>query len=166
MTGMASYRVSRPRFSAAWTSHTQIGREFDGNILTPDAYIAVESVYIDVADHAHKSAGRPGLAISGVECPNAAIAPVPGETVNCEQLRDGAEFPAPRLPELIRTCLREIAWYRIVATNREFEVHFGWDYTMYVICPSEMPAELVAEAERRGVQVELAPSPHWPKESP
>ncbi|MBB6096444.1 hypothetical protein HNQ60_005366 [Povalibacter uvarum] len=124
-----------------WTAHSDIGQSFAGVALTEERYLAAENAYLESAVAFLKEAGVRELAVVGLE--NAGEHPNPP--------RDGAAVSIERLPEVLRSLLREEYWCKL--EGQSAFVHVGWDYYMYIGVLAPCPvAESVAQS--RGLFVE------------
>lgn len=132
-----------------WTAFSDIGRRFDGALLTRAAYEAAEAAYIAVALSFLREAGVTSLSVRGLEC---------GEGAPCAYA-EGDVLAAGETPPLMAAILREACWCRLEAP-RGF-VHFGWDFYMYVGVASACP-DAARQAVQAGLFVEEMPSPHHP----
>lgn len=157
---MSTYRAAVDG-ALGWNSVTDIGRVCSGTILSQEGYLAVESGFIEFAEIGHRSGGGSDLFVEAVETHGVKVPPIPGCVLLPNCLREGTRFEATSLAALVRTCLREIAWYRIRSENGEFALHFGWDFTMFVICPM-LPSDCIDSVRRLGIEIVEAPSPYWP----
>lgn len=133
-----------------WTSISDIGSEYNGNVLTLADYQQVENAYVDVAFQFMQESRIASLVVTNLENPFKAPAPSEGDRLAGELLR-----------QAIRSNLREIYWCRLVASTAF--IHFGYDYYMYIGVPGSCPLSR-AEAESRGLFVEPFRSPYHPAE--
>jgi len=157
-----SRRDSRGRYMVAeWTSVHDIGKAFAGRELTVEEYQRVEDAYVATVEDFYLDAGRPPLRALGVESTGrlsrSDLAPVPSA------LSNDAEIGPAELADLIRACLRELNWCRLESTDRDFAIHFGYDFYVYVTCMSESRRPLDA-ARDRNLFVEPHESPYGTSE--
>ncbi len=130
-----------------WTSFSDVGRSFDGLILSQDEYLRVESAYVEAASAFLAEDRAPGLRVVGLEIrDDRPSAPVEGSVIT------QADFPS-----VCRSVLRREFWCKLEADDRF--VHFGWDYYMYVgvVNPCERS---ILRAEALGLFVEDFESPY------
>jgi hypothetical protein len=134
-----------------WISVADIGREFDGVVLTDHEYHRVEQAYIDSALAFLHEGGLTSLRVEGLENSK-------GLSLDFE---DGSIISVRDLGDLIRHILRNVFWCRF--EGEDGFVHFGWDYHMYIGVPHRCVA---AEqfAEELGLYPEEFASPY--KEEP
>ena len=100
-----------------WTSVSDIGRSFNGVMLTEDAYLEVERNYIRCFVDLMNLANVSSLTLEGLE----------GDT---KLWHDGDVFSADEVVLFSTRCLRELLWGRLESKN--FYIHFGYDYYSYV----------------------------------
>ena len=130
-----------------WTSFSDIGKVFEGILLTLKAYEETEDAYVKAAIAFLREAGASCLHVVGLEVkPDAVDAPLDDDTLNHDEVASA-----------LRGLLREEFWCRLEGEN--VFVHVGWDYCMYVGVPHQCP---VAEASARseGLFVEAFASPY------
>ncbi len=130
-----------------WTSISDIGRSFDGVLLTPDEYQRVEDAYVAVAISFLKESRLSAVTIEGLECSEPF--PIP--------LEEGMTIDIRNLPEVVRLILQEKVWCRLNAQNTF--LHFGYDYYMYVGVSRECPKSKQF-ARNLGLFVENFKSPY------
>lgn len=143
-----------------WTSASDVGKSFGGDILTPESYLAVESAYASVAAALAVESGEFELTMREVEqrshddeiwmpdLPPISAAP---------PLVEGGKIPVTQLGPVVRLVLRELAWLKLEASD--FYLHFGYDYYMYSGSHSPCP-EAMDLAGSLGLFVENMPSPY------
>jgi hypothetical protein len=121
-----------------WTSVKDIGRRFEGVILTQEVYEHVEDAYVNAALAFLIEAGLSFLRVEGLE--NAR-----GQRLAfCE----GSVLTLDQVGDVIRRVLREEFWCRLESPDGF--VHLGWDYYMYVGVPHSCP-----KAKERTVELGL-----------
>lgn len=128
-----------------WTSYSDIGKKFNGFELTREEYLKTENAHIDTCIDLIEMAKIQRIHI---EQP--------------EYYEDGIFFPASisdicEVRRAITACLREQCWLKLTA--KDFFIHFGYDYNMYV--GSTLPTVLVKQiAAKHGLYCELFKSPY------
>ena len=138
-------RIDGVYMSDEWTSFSDIGKAFDGTILSQDAYLKTEKAYIDCCIELIEKAKISKLHIKQAEYYTENIR-FPSSISNTQEIR-----------QVITACLREQCWLKLVA--KDFFIHFGYDYYMYV--GSVLSKETVAEtATKFGLFCEETPSPY------
>ena len=130
-----------------WTSVSDIGRAFNGAVLTEDEYRRIEDAYSATAIAFLREASVTALRVTGLE--NNAGVPLP--------FAEGSPLGVAELGEVIRQLLREEFWCRL--EGAEAFVHVGWDFYMYVGVPDPCP-EAEELARRSGLFVEPFRSPY------
>lgn len=130
-----------------WTMFTDIGRSFQGVVLTKSEYERVEDAYVQAALAFLTEGGLAELTIEGLENPQKKKL----------EFSEGSILSLNQVGDVIRRLLRDEFWCRLEG-NGGF-VHIGWDYYMYVgvshPCPS---AEKLADDV--GLYVEEFKSPY------
>jgi hypothetical protein len=129
-----------------WTSFTQIGQTFSGELLTSDEYERVEEAYVQAALSFLRESGLFSMRVAGLENPRKQ--PL--------DLQNDGVLPLERIGEIIRRILREEFWCRLEGS--EGFIHFGWDYYMYICVPHPCPTARARAAEL-GLYVEEFASP-------
>ncbi len=130
-----------------WTSVSDIGRSFDGVILTPDEYQRVEDAYVAVAISFLKESRLSAVTVDGLE--NSEFCPIP--------LEEGMTIDIRNLPEVVRLILQEKVWCRLI--SQKTFLHFGYDYYMFVGVSLECPKSKQL-ARNLGLFVESFKSPY------
>ncbi|MGO1070818.1 hypothetical protein [Lysobacter sp. CA199] len=131
----------------AWTSIGDIGRSFDGVVLTEAEYRRVEAAYVDTAVEFLHEAGVAALTVRGLE--NHRDAPI--------AFGEGAALPLEQVGDWLRRMLREQFWCRLESDDAF--VHVGYDYYLYVGVAGPCPRAL-RSAAGRGLFVEAFASPY------
>ena len=157
---MFQYRVTKydPQFRDAggaflcddWISFGDIGSEFEGTVLTLEAYLRVEDTYVEVALAFLREAD-----FSCVRC-----VAVENHAANPAAPDEGTSVAVERWAPLIRAVLRSEWWCRFESAGAF--LHFGYDYYMYIGVPVRC-AQSVAFSHRRGLFVEPFLSPYHPE---
>lgn len=128
-----------------WTSYSEIGKKFNGIELTREEYLKTENAYVDTCIDL--------IAIAQIQ---SILVEQP------EYYEDGIRFPASisdrsEVRRAITACLREQCWFKLTA--KDFFIHFGYDYHMYV--GSALPTKMVENiSAKHGLYCELFPSPY------
>lgn len=119
-----------------WTSVSDVGSEWADGVLTLERYLAIEDQYVSVVEQLMQSAGVSELCISHLEVHEGSWRHVPSalqeETrSDLELVRIGRPMGFDLIQKVVRLTLREVMWCRLIGT-RDFYVHFGYDYYMFV----------------------------------
>ncbi len=170
-----------------WTTFGDVGRSFEGVVLTPAAYAAVEDAYVDTAVAFLRESAVGALNVSALQNARAVSLPLVApqgqpehslagtavETaVPChgsvrllvrDSLGDESSLKVDEIAPALRRLLREQFWCRLEGAAAF--VHVGWDYYMYVGVPHPCPSATAA-AGRRGLFVEPFLSPYVPGRRP
>ena len=130
-----------------WTSSADIGKRFDGVLLTSDRYRIVESAYLKVASAFLAEAGISQLKVVGLENqPPFKSAPEEGAVVSLDEV-----------PTILQSLLREEFWCKLEGSTSF--LHVGYDYYMYVGVP-KVCVNSSALARTLGLFVETFQSPY------
>lgn len=111
-----------------WTSVSDIGRAFGGQVLTEAEYQRVEDAYAAAVAAFLREAEVSSLAIGGLE--NYGGVPLP--------FAEGSPVGRAQVGEVVRRVLREKFWCRLEGAGAF--IHVGYDYYMYVGVPRACPA--------------------------
>lgn len=151
---MFEYRISKydpanrvgDRYMAEeWPAFSDIGKAFGKVELTYQKYLETETAYIDCCIDLLSNAQVTTLSIEQAEYYSKDIA-LPSKVSDDITLR-----------KVVMACLREQCWFKL--TSKNFFVHFGYDYYMYI--GTMLPTEMVeAIAARYGLFCEESPSPY------
>lgn len=144
-----------------WTSISDVGKSFDGKILTVEEYLKVEDAYVSTALKFFSESGIKFLQISYVEKRN--LQNVEKHlyndiSFNPKYVRKKLLVSGRDLEDICRLVLREIIWCRI-ETEGNFYIHFGYDYYMY-IGSSIASKKTIKFGEKRGLFIEEMMSPY------
>lgn len=127
-----------------WTSISDIGKEFNGKLLTEDEYARVESSYVEAAKSFLSEAETGGLWVKDLE-----------------QREFNMDFPEivnwMDIGPIVRAMLREQIWCRL--EGRNCYIHVGYDYYMYVGVPHACTISQ-SQASQSGLFVEEFISPY------
>lgn len=130
-----------------WTSSADIGRSFNGVVLTEAGYKAVENAYIDTALAFLREARVSQLVVVGLENHDeAAVVPSEGKVLALNEI-----------PSVLSSILRELYWCKL--ESQQAYIHVGYDFYMYVGVPVVCSAA-VALAKRSSLYVESFLSPY------
>lgn len=123
---------------SAWTCYSDVGQTFDGNVLTIEEYLRVESAYIDTAIKLFEESGLPYLRLTRVEAHEWLKEDLRSTGgLLYDQAFEAIEFAEDAIvfPKDMRTVLQMIfrgfTWASLEWRNK-FYIHIGWDFYMYV----------------------------------
>ena len=125
---MICYRVTKfnPKFRVDgkyliddWTSISDVGKSFSGQVLTMQKYEAMEQNYIDFVKNALQICGINELEIIQLEKYSSRLEWENQQWINLQQISS-----------FMKDCLREKCWAKLV--TKDFFLHFGYDYYMYI----------------------------------
>ena len=131
-----------------WTSASDVGQSFNGQLLTTAEYQRVEAAYVTSALALLRAAGSTSLRVTGLEYP-VSTPPLP--------LHEGAVVSLAEAAAIVAGVLRDEFWCKLEGPNSF--VHIGHDYTMYVGVPIACP-QAEDLASRLGLFVESFLSPY------
>lgn len=115
------YRVNGRYNHDEWTSVSDVGKPFDGKILTLATYKKVESDYINAILDLLRAAQVKTMRISELEdCSN-----------KCS-FQMGRDLDADAIEKTARECLQELYWCKLLTAD--FFINFGYDYYVYIGC--------------------------------
>lgn len=156
-----SWRLSRyePELRAgaagweSWTDYSDVGRSFNGLILTMEEYLRVENTYVDAAVRFALEFPTELFRVAYV-----------GQQSDGFALREGQSLVRSDLAAVVRGNLRGLLDCAVVSTDGACQVAFGYDLYMYVAAAA--PCErAVMESERAGLQVEAGvPLAAWERD--
>ncbi|WKA56531.1 hypothetical protein [Planococcus shixiaomingii] len=133
-----------------WTSISDVGKSYQGQIFTMEQYLATEEKYIQAVEVLMQKNGVNKLKVVGLE----------NHTHETElNLSDGKTIPRNLVKQLVKMVLREKVWGRLVVKN-QFEIHFGYDYYMCFVGES-LTDDIIEELQKiDGLYVEEVRSPY------
>ncbi|WP_282295343.1 hypothetical protein [Stenotrophomonas sp. PS02289] len=129
-------RTSPP---SEWTAFSDVGR-----LVTLADYLQVESAYLQAIETACTASGATALRVKALDGNRA------------RGFTEGQCLELTQALEMARQVLREACWCKLVAER--MEVHFGYDYYMYVVAADDILMEL--ESAAPSLFVERYPSPY------
>ncbi|WP_434420112.1 hypothetical protein [Nannocystis pusilla] len=112
-----------------WTSHGDVGKVFDGAVLTLDEYLAVEERYLELLDKFLGWGRVEKLKVCGLEVYDSdSLQRCRGDAR--PGLSEDVWLDGAAIREVARLVLREVLWCRLEGQN--FYLHFGYDFYMYI----------------------------------
>jgi hypothetical protein len=141
-----------------WTSVSDIGKSFNGAILSKEEYLRTENAYVETANSLISAAAIGSMRITDVEIRTATNEPMhfsDGVWDASRRTRDDQIVSGQELEKIVRGCLREYLWCRLTGPGGSY-IHFGYDYYLYVGLPkTAKPAPLP-----NGIYLEQFASPY------
>ncbi|MDN7240646.1 hypothetical protein QWY14_02540 [Planococcus sp. N028] len=133
-----------------WTSISDVGKSYQGQIFTMEQYLATEEKYIQTVEVLMQKNGVNKLKVVGLE----------NHSHETElNLSEGKAIPRNLVKQLVKLILREKVWGKLVVKN-QFEIHFGYDYYMYFVGES-LTDDIIEELRKiDGLYVEEVRSPY------
>lgn len=156
-----------------WTSCSDVGKQMThGGILSREEYLRVEGLYVAAVEGIVNTIGPDAIRAHDIEfweAESQLLADLGLEDVFDESPRptEGEPVAGARLANVVRRCLREVAWLELAA-ERRLLVHFGYDLRMFVA--SSLPLNPVLETVRASglfvydSEVSLPTLRTWPAE--
>ncbi|MEU4701820.1 hypothetical protein [Nonomuraea dietziae] len=136
-----------------WTSISDIGQVFAGEVLTRERYERAEAAHLRAVELFARESGVTHLEIRSPEIHGKVV------LLSLDTLCDGYEVPLVTALELVRAMLREEGLWCLLEAEGRFFVHVGFGYYLYV--GSHRPCVQVAEqVEPMGLFVEEFASPY------
>lgn len=132
-----------------WTSVADVGRSYDGRMLTMADYERVEQAHIDFLLALAEREDAFPLTIEALEDMRAH-----------SPWHEGQKVTPALFGAVVRDILREECWCRLIAP--EFFIHFGYEFYLYVGC-SHTTEAIAPLAAAYGLFAEPMTSPHHPE---
>lgn len=155
---MGSYRVTKynPKFRDVnmhykredWTSISDVGESFDGELLTQEIYNRIEFNYIFIATAILLEGNVPFLEVTDLEM---------RDETNLLGLNQNSIITPDYWGYFFQKVLREDIWCKFSYGNNY--VHFGYDYYMFLGVEIEIEASKIL-ANKLNIFIEDFPSPH------
>jgi hypothetical protein len=134
-----SYRIAKYRFLDAqnrlrsgegdWTSFADVGEK-----VSIEDYLAVESKYLSTLLMVCEALNVDRLQVVELE-----------DAEGASGLQDGEWLELQRIEAAARSVLREEWWCKF--RGGEIEVHFGYDFYMYMVAPVDISEQLMRRAD-------------------
>lgn len=119
-----------------WTSVSDVGRVFEGRVVTCSEYLLAEASYVQAVHCFMNQLGLRTLRVTGLEvsdhsfdCLPCGLADETGARVRA--VVDGAQVSGSELDWIVRLALREVLWCLLKGDNGFF-VDFGYDYCVRI----------------------------------
>lgn len=119
-----------------WTSVSDVGRAYGGEIVTCSEYLRVEALYVRAVRSFLEASQLKTLRVVDLQANDIETEAFPAELTEETRARaatvvDGMEVGGEDLDWIVRLALREALWCRLKGEHG-FYVHFGYDYYMYL----------------------------------
>lgn len=143
-----------------WTSFSDIGKTYEGEVLTYEKYKTIENAYINTIEAFMICSKTTAMHIKELEKHSSPIqsAFYTQEMLNMyDTVNNNMAVELPNINIIAQLALREDLWCKLESNN--MYVHFGYDYYMYIGCahPCHGAIEVATKA---GLFVELQSSPY------
>ncbi|EOA3012160.1 hypothetical protein ACX35G_000976 [Enterococcus faecalis] len=136
-----------------WTSFYDIGKVFLGRKLTVEEYNTIENLYIEVVVLSMKETKQEFLTVKALE--KIAEENMAEMDSDCQafyqNIHDGDKLSLEEIPVFMKLQLRELLWAKLSSKN--LNVHFGYDYYMYIISSKKL-SSVVESFYKRGIYIE------------
>jgi hypothetical protein len=130
-----------------WTSVSDVGKSFNGSVLTQHQYEAAENAYLLAIRQFAQESGVSAFRIQKLE--------MFGDQFD---YRLGQELSVDDSIQIARLALREELWCQLHSPRRAY-IHFGYDYYVYLAVPKHCP-QAITNAHSLGLFVEPFLSPY------
>ena len=114
----------------SWTSISDIGNVFEGEILTKEKYLQIETEYVDKLVEVFKESGLTEFHISEYSDYRDEPSIISDNELLELKIKENESFSIEKLPLIIRLTLRDQIWCKI-SSPKAF-IHFGYDFYCYV----------------------------------
>ena len=144
-----------------WTSVSDVGKSFDGAVLTFKEYREIEDTYVSTALSFVSEAGLDRLTITYLETHRVSEAraeDLQDIAFDPKLARKGMALSGEDLADVCRLVLREIFWCKLEAESG-FYIHFGYDYYLYIGSPVASE-KAIGCGKRQELFVEEVASPY------
>ena len=125
-----------------WTSCSEIGKSFDGKVLTAEEYFTTENNYVDVACEIIRATGSTSIIVEYLEKDGQWIKRRMDASKIREQnllllpralkVKQGDRLSISGFSEVARLCLRELLYGEFADTEHRSRIIFGYDYYMSI----------------------------------
>ncbi len=154
-----------------WTRVFDVGKSFDGEVLTFENYRKIEDAYVSIILSFGSESGFDMLIVTYLETQQLSqnlktqaknlktqAKNLQDIAFNSKLIRKEMALSGDALADVCRLVLREIFWCKL-EFGSDFYIHFGWDYYMYV-GSSVFCKKSIAYAKQQGLFVEEKESPY------
>ncbi len=152
---MKKYRISKynPKYRNkkgeflldTWTSYSDIGKKYNGNILTLNEYLSVENKYINIILFILKQKKINKVKIEELEInfsiselerllKDEGLSLIKKEKLIFNSISNGNVYNMEVLPYIIRLILRDCLWCKLIDLNLKCYIEFGYDLYVYINC--------------------------------
>lgn len=146
-----------------WTCFSEVGKSFNGKMVTLAGYLAIEDAYINAILEFMNCLHVSELKVTSL---NKVKRPFENEIYNQElidlfdKIKNRHLISGPNVEIITRLVLRNNLWCRL--KSDDMYVHFGWDYYMYMGSKKECK-NTIARIDKSGLFVEVFKSPYLPR---
>lgn len=143
-----------------WTAISDIGKVYDNKKFTLSDYLLVEEKYCEAVKSMMSEVKTDSLRIKELEKnhhPSKSEEDSDELKKMYDLLEEGMPISNCNVPLAVKLILRENIWAKLV--SKEIEVHFGYDYYMF-ICSSRPSKKSITQITENGLFVEEMESPY------
>jgi hypothetical protein len=151
--------------TSEWTSFSDIGKCFNGTILTRNDYMVIENLYVDAVISFAEALGvysvyATSFEESDFQSPNC----IQKNGINTAdvlfKIKHNRVLYFEEMKLVIRMILREMIWCKL-ESNSHLKIHFGYDYYMYIGVSNYSKAKsIISKIQASGLFVECYESPY------
>lgn len=156
------YRNSEDHYMGdEWTAISDIGKIYNDKEFTMSDYLIVEEKYFEAVKGIMDEAKLEILTVKELE-KNRYSSKYSDDSDELkgtsDSLNEEISIKNCDIALVVKLILREIIWAKLV--SKSFEVHFGYDYYMF-ICSSETSRKSITQINENGLFVEKLKSPYF-----
>lgn len=144
-----------------WTSYSDIGSLYQGEMLTYDEYTRVENLYINAIIQFMSDLNISHLQVNSLENHgriNEDASVDKAEVMFVNAIRENDLLSLEQVKMASKLILREYFWCKLISKHKMF-VHFGYDYYMYIGSRLECK-DALQKIRESGLYVENFQSPY------
>jgi hypothetical protein len=137
-----------------WTSCSDIGKTYDGNVFSADDYMKVEDLYVAVIRAFMECQKIRSLTITALEKRahiSQSLVYSQDMLALSKEIFCGQRLPNDLVAQVARLALREDIWCKL--EEKSLKVHFGYDYYLY-ISSSRVCSNVITGIEKSGLFIE------------
>lgn len=147
-----------------WTSYSDIGKEFSGEKLTAERYLAVERKYCDIVKSVSEENQISRFHVCELE--HTFSLPEIDHMLSCKGLTLSSEekecilsidngniVTLRELNQVVTLILRDAFWCKLVGNRSNYTIEFGYDLYVYITC-DVLTEMFIANANQSGVYIE------------
>jgi hypothetical protein len=144
-----------------WTAYSDIGRSFDGQVLTTNEYLIIENAYISAIKLLMQLSGTEAMQIISLQKNTPPIEDgmySSAMIVTYNTIKENDVIAPEKTQDVARLALRENLWCKI--ESAKMYIHFGYDYYMYIGIIAPPNNNVISILEKDGLFIEDFQSPY------